>query len=301
MEKGPQNKHAFHLAGIVPVAGQPLDFEFPWHDCLQPISKNYLAVERAVMECAWAGCETIWIACHNEMQPLIKHRLGDYVQDPLWAYRKFDPRPRDDQKLIPIFYVPIHPKDRDRRDCLSWGALHAASTASRVVSSLSKWTTPDRYYVAFPYGVYQPSIVREYRKRISDTNGFFISYNGQTVKDGKYLGFTFDADDYSLCVKRLREEGTGVKLPGSKKFDTETLPIEERWSARFFSLDKVFQYVKIDGAVVAETPWYYTIDSWDNLCEYLGSKEQKLMRKPPKTHLSGRFTFNRMTLEKNDN
>ena len=39
------NIHSFHLAGIVPVNGQPLDFQMPWHDCLQPISQNFLAVE----------------------------------------------------------------------------------------------------------------------------------------------------------------------------------------------------------------------------------------------------------------
>ena len=32
----------FHLAGIVPVAGQPLDFNMPWHDCLMPIAQSGL-------------------------------------------------------------------------------------------------------------------------------------------------------------------------------------------------------------------------------------------------------------------
>ena len=54
METGAQNLHSFHLAGIVPAAGQKLDFNFPWHDSLQPIGSNYLAVERAVLECAYA-------------------------------------------------------------------------------------------------------------------------------------------------------------------------------------------------------------------------------------------------------
>ena len=31
-----KNKKQFNLAGIIPVAGQPLDFNFPWHDCLVP-------------------------------------------------------------------------------------------------------------------------------------------------------------------------------------------------------------------------------------------------------------------------
>ena len=235
------------------------------------------------------------------MQPLIKHRLGDYVQDPLWAYRRFNSIPRDEQKLIPIFYIPVHPKDRDKRDCLGWSALYAASVACDTVRSLSKWVIPDKYYVAFPYGIYQPWLVREHRRAISNTNGFFISHNGQTVKDGEYLGFTFDADDHSLCVKKLREHGTGQKPPGSAKFDVARLPIEERWSARFFPLDKVFKYVKVEGAMIVESSWYYNIDNWDKLCLYLGSEEQKEVKKPSSSYLNKRFTFKGIALEKNDN
>ena len=46
-----KNKTHVNLAGIVPVAGQPLDFNFPWHDSLMPIGHNYLAVEKAVFDC----------------------------------------------------------------------------------------------------------------------------------------------------------------------------------------------------------------------------------------------------------
>ena len=79
---------SFHLAGIVPVAGQPLDFKMDWHDSLMPIAPDYLAVERAVFECAWAGCETIWIVANDDMTPLIRHRLGEWVQDPVWIGRR---------------------------------------------------------------------------------------------------------------------------------------------------------------------------------------------------------------------
>ena len=40
----------FSLAGIIPVAVQPLDYNFPWHDSLMPIRNDYLAVERSVYE-----------------------------------------------------------------------------------------------------------------------------------------------------------------------------------------------------------------------------------------------------------
>ena len=64
----------FHLAGIIPVAGQPLDFKMPWPDSMMPLNEDYLAVEHSVVECAYAGCETIWIVCNDDIQPLIKSR-----------------------------------------------------------------------------------------------------------------------------------------------------------------------------------------------------------------------------------
>ena len=112
IEEGTQNINAFHLAGIVPIAGQPLEFGFPWHDSLMPIASNYMAIEHAVQECAMAGCETIWVVCHNDTQPLIRHRLGEWILDP--AARTTGLFAGDQERRIPIFYVPIHPKDRHK-------------------------------------------------------------------------------------------------------------------------------------------------------------------------------------------
>ena len=99
--------NSFHLAGIIPIAGQPLDFEFPWHDCMTPIAANFLAIERAVLECATAGCETIWIVCPSDMQPLLKYRLGEMVQDPVWISRKFDVFPSEGK------YIDVVQSDGD--------------------------------------------------------------------------------------------------------------------------------------------------------------------------------------------
>ena len=130
LEQGSGNVRAFHLAGVVPVAGSRFNFNFPWHDCMQPIANNYLAVERAVVECAYAGCETIWVVCNDDMQPLLKHRMGDYIEDPYYLDKSsFVKYPSENRRQIPIFYSPIHPKDRDRRDSLGWSVLHGALTA----------------------------------------------------------------------------------------------------------------------------------------------------------------------------
>ena len=277
------NMSAFHLAGIVPVAGQKLDFNFPWHDSLQPIAKDYLAVERAVVECAYAGCETIWIVCHDDIQPLIRYRLGDYVQDPVYLYRTIDPNPTVDcRKRIPIFYVPIHPNDKDKRDCLGWSVLYGALSSYYTSKQVSKWVAPDRYYVAFPYGAYCPEVLREYRKKISSDRPFFLSYAGRTVRDNEYLGFTFDSDEFKRIRREFRRKATGTRQKG-EQFPSKVLPLEERWSARFFSLDKIFGSVNINSVEVVEVPWYWNIDNWEGLKEFLSSGDE--LKRPNKEML----------------
>jgi hypothetical protein len=281
-----------HLAGIIPVAGQPLDFNFPWHDCLQPIGKNYLAVERSVLECAFAGCDTIWIVCHDDMQPLIKSRLGDYVQDPVYIFREHDPgNIKENHRRIPVYYVPIHPKDRDKRDCLAWSVLHGANTSYRVAIALSKWVVPSRYYVSFPYGIYNPSALRERRDQIASSQPFFVSCDNKTVRDGEYLGFAFGEEEYKIYRDHLKKTSTGAYKPAEPgEYPSEKLPLEERYSARFFSLDKVFGIGDTSGANVACVHDYHNIDSWEGLRDYLGS-DHRIYRH--NTLLTGK-TFNRI-------
>ncbi len=277
MEQGKNKFNSFHLAGIVPVAGQKLDFDFPWHDCMQPLAPNYLAIHHAVMQCAWAGCETIWITCHSDMQPLIRHEVGEYVYDPVWYGRSYEYRPSEVRKIIPIYYVPIHPNDRDKRDCLGWSALYGANVAYWTSRRMSRWVVPDKYYASFPYGVYDNRIVREHRKSISSKNGFFLNHHGKNVSDGLYLGFTFDADDFKRYRSQLRKNATGIR---GDSLDS-VLPIEERWSARNFPLDKVFKSVIIDNDTVqVEVPEYHNIDNWLGYCDYIASPLRAATKRP---------------------
>ena len=124
MEVRAINKRRFNLAGIIPTAGQSLDFNFPWHDSLIPVGHNYLAVEKAVFDCAMAGCDTIWIVCPKDMQPLIRYRLGDYVVDPWRFYHELHFSGKPKTREISIYYVAALPKDADRRDCLAWSIIN---------------------------------------------------------------------------------------------------------------------------------------------------------------------------------
>jgi len=275
-----------HLVGVIPVAGFEGDFGFPWHDCLQPIAQNYLAIERSVVECAYAGADTIWIVCNDDMQPLIRHRIGEYVQDPVWLYRPFDRNEFENQKPIPIFYVPIHPKYRDKIDCYGWSVMQGALMAWWVAHRISKWAVPKKYYVSYPYGVYDPKLLRPHRRDISGKDLFYLSCEGKTFKDGEYLGFSFREEDYKTILKTMKS-GTGMFDPATYVYNEnyDRLPLEERNSARNFSLDKVYESVTMGGAKEVELPWYYRIDSWDNLTNFLGSEEANLLARPSKKML----------------
>ena len=269
IEEGQKNTKSFHLAGVVPIAGQPLEFNFPWHDSLMPIGENFLAVERVVAECAAAGCETIWVVCHKGTQPLIRHRLGEWAIDPasldlggLYAAEKV--------KRIPIFYVPIHPNDRRKRDCLGWSVLYGALTAYRVSAGLSKWVIPDKYYAAFPFGVYPLDVVKAGRKKFSSKENFCLTFDSNSVKNGEYLGFTFGAEDFKRCRDIIKKEGTNLWS------NRKRIPLEKRYSAQNFSLDKVFEGVIIENKI--ELPWYYNIDSWEGYREFFASEHNKLAK-----------------------
>jgi hypothetical protein len=244
-----------HLAGVIPLAAKPLDFNFPWHDSLMPIGRDYLAVERSVVECAYMGCDTIWVVCNDDIQPLVRHRLGDYIQDPVNLYRKHFLGSKQLRKEIPIFYVPLHPKDK--WNCLAWSILHGANTAYFVGKKISKWTIPDTFYVSFPYGVYPPESVRPYRQK----ENVMLSFEGKTVKDGEYLGFMFKEDDY----KNFRDNVKSLKVD-------KNLPLQERWSDEFFTLDKIFKSFIVE-CMVVDLPWYKKVDSWEGLRGYLSGEE----------------------------
>ena len=111
--------------------------------------------------------------------------------------------------------------------------------------------------------------------RSSNKKPFFVSCNGKTVLDGEYLGFTFDAEEYKTYVSNVKGNCTG----GDK-----SLPVNKRWSSRFFSIDKIFSSDIIDKEVL-EISWYHRIDSWDAYHNYMSSKESRDIKCPGKSLL----------------
>jgi hypothetical protein len=130
--------------------------------------------------------------------------------------------------------------------------------------------------------MYDIKIVRDSRKDISSKRRFYLSKDGQTVRDGAHLGFTFDGADFIKIRRHLRREATGIRPKGNSDLK-QSLPIEERWSARHFTLDKIFNCVILeDEDIVIDVPWYHDISSWEGYCGYISSPERKFITKPYK-------------------
>jgi len=289
LENGSQNPNLFHLAGIVPVAAHKMDFAMDWSDCLMPIAPDFTAIENAVLECAWAGCETIWIICNDDVSPLVRYRIGDYLMDPVY-FNRFDTHPNDNKRRIPVFYVPLHHRDRGRRDCLAWSVIHGAARCYSVCARLSSQLSPRKYYVSFPHGVYKADLLRPHRKAVSSTKPFFLKHQGQSIRTGAQLGFTFDAEDWKIfrdILKLRREDLIKAEL------------LEKKNAASEFTLDMVFNHGKIDNALQVEVPWYYPIDSWDSYCYFLGSNERKELAHPG-PHILKYREYNRIGYEPDD-
>lgn len=274
-----------NLVGIIPVAGhETFDFGQPWPDCMMPIGPSYTLIESAVVECAWAGCKSIWIVVNGDFAPIIRKKLGDWCGDPVWAFRKFDPDQYESQRRIPIYYVGVNPKDRHKRDCTAWSVIHGALTAYKTMANISEWMIPSKYYVSFPHGYFDPHQLRDHRRVINSKKNVYISHAGQTVLDNNFMSFTFGKDEW-LEFRRIIRTGTGKKPPGSTWGEEIYLDPSERWSARFFGVDKVFAPLNLQEAHEIEVEGYYNVRNWEEYSLLISASRKNPLKKPWKSVL----------------
>ena len=137
--------------------------------------------------------------------------------------------------------------------------------------------TPEKFYVSFPYGVYDVKFLRQHRQSIINGDNILLSANGRTVRDGEYTGFTFGADDLRESLVLLN------KLENDNLFNDREDVIKD-----IFSLDKIFSHVIIQGSEQIELSFCHSIDSWDNYCDYLSSSHSRELKHPGKLIISYR-------------
>ena len=261
-----------HLAGIIPIANSNIDYGVNLPVSMLPINEALSVIHKSIIECAVVGCQTIWIVANDDMAPIIRKTVGDWVYDPVYYSRnqRFSSEVR---KEIPIYYVPVLPKDRDRRDSYGWSVLTGIHAAWFVANKISKWIVPEKYYVSFPFGLHDIYDLRSHRKQISSLkNNFFLTYDNRTVKDNLYLSFTMMAEDFKKCRRHVNSETTKTFYNTDDKYPSEKLPLDERWSARHFNFDTVFQCVDDSNATKIELPWYHQLDNWHGYRNYLSDE-----------------------------
>jgi len=269
-----------HLAGIIPLANLKTDYNLKTPDCLLPIDAGFTAIQKAVFECAIAGCQTIWIIANDDLAPIVKKVVGEWTYDPVYYSRSHTVFPSSHRKEIPIYYVPVHPKDRERRDSYGWSVLYGVYSAWGAGNLISKWVVPEKYYVTFPMSAYNIYTLRKYRRQISEiSKNWFLTYDGKTVKDNLPLPFTMSGQDYIQCRRHVNKITTREFInPPPGELPSKKLPLAERWSARNFNFNEVFGKVVETNAQKQETEWFYDLTSWKEYKEFLGS--ENYIKKP---------------------
>jgi hypothetical protein len=268
-----RRKGTAHLAGIIPVIHSSSEFNMDWHDCLMPIAPGYTAIEHCVYECAMAGCHTIWIIAADDVSPLVRRRLGDFVQDPVFIGRK-GRFPSKDRRPIPIFYAPSD----SSYNSVAWSIVQGASKAIEISSSISKWLVPEKFYISFPCSVYDVKFLRQHRHSIINEDNVLLSTAGRTVADGEFTAFTFGVDNLRESLVLLN------KLENENLFDDQKENIKDT-----FSLDKIFsRVILIEESEQVELPFYSCIEDWNGYCNYLSSDYSKDIHHPGKLIISYR-------------
>ena len=234
-----------------------------------PIGPNYLAVERAVLECAYAGCNTIWIACSDDVTPLIRYQVGEMIQDPVYSYRHFEFNKNEFKRPIRIYYVPIKIRDINKRDNLVWSAIHAAKVANKVLRNISSYLAPEKFWISWPYGYVDPSSMRECRKDISNSD-VMITHEGKTAKDNLFLGMTLNMTQIEQLIKESKLRSSGMWVDPATR--TQKYPLEERFSYRNFNLQEVLETLDCSSYQKVNAEEYYSISTWLEYCSFLSKK-----------------------------
>ena len=264
-----------HLVGIVPLTKPYSIYNNIWDDGFINISETVNAIQAAILECASAGCDSIWVNADYEQIPLLKKKIGSWVEDPIYYCRTFEKRPSLTKKYIPIFYSWNHQKDVGRRDSYGWGIINAGFVASKVAANISKHLLPDRFYVSFPFSVtnfWQP---QHHRKKINLSGRLCFTHNDKTFLDNEMLSFIFTQEDLRAANRNVKEKGTGFYMPVTQGLNdpdwSKPRPKEERWSARFFKISDIFSFLKAEDYDTIEGDFYYPIDTWEGYINFMKS------------------------------
>ena len=122
---------------------------------------------------------------------------------------------------------------------------------------------------------------------------------GKTVQDNIHTSFTFGKDEF-LVYRRNVRKGTGrVKKLTVKDgtYTREDLPIEERWSARFFELKDVFEGIPTDSANKLDVKTFHDVSTWEGYLNLMSSDFARNISRPPRDMFKYK-EFNRVAIDR---
>jgi len=266
------------MPGIIPVAGMSTEFGMEWDASLVPVGINYTALEATVFECLHAGCTSIWIVANDDIAPLLRHRLGEHTTDMNSLLRgRFAKFGQTKHLHVPIYYVPIHPRHRDKVDNYAWSALWGCNVAYWIKTMFSRWTQPDQYYISFPMGMMDPKEIMDHRSVLRKNAPFYFSYNGKTVKDGLPLSFVIDPEEWRRAKHTITTNSALWKAP-DEGIPREKLPVDERRISLGYGLEDVFG----DGpeGTQQEMSCFYDLTTWEGYGKFIASELGQRTKRP---------------------
>jgi hypothetical protein len=248
VENYTNRRYGFNLAGIIPIAGYENEYGTVLPDYLNPLAPGYFPVQKSVMECAFAGCDTIWVICNHDYMSLVKKYIGDSVLDPI-TYEKFyftkGGKKVQKRKTIPIMYISMHHKYLNNCS-IPFSVVYGAYMVKKTTNKISKWVKADRYFTSFMNQQYDINHLYDVRKHIRSYNPFLVSHNTKTVVDGITSAFTFDNNDLYDILKWSKIKNNA-------------------------SIQDVFSKINIKDNYTWEPQYAFDTKTWQGLREYLGS------------------------------
>lgn len=260
----------------------------PWPDALQTIAPRFTMMQRAIYECACAGCKSIWVAVEPEYFDLYKYFVKDSLEDPYnLLINKFQYGIIQKAKVeIPIYFTPTMPKDLKAKKSEAWSIITAARSANKIFATIAELSKPLRFYVAFPSGIYKEDVMLNDRPLLCAKSPFHFSYQKKTFKDGLPLGFTFTQDELTEAIKYVRSNSTGLyrikeehlknqdpNLPSSEKL--ERIPKNERIDAKKLTVSEVFNHVDLSGERYYALDWFYHVTEYKDWHDFILSRNRK--------------------------
>ena len=76
-------------------------------------------------------------------------------------------------------------------------------------------------------------------------------------------------------------------MPGTNYLDGIKLPPEERWSARWFSVSKVFDSLDFDNSLEIPVEGFYNVRSWEEYTAFITASRKMTIKRPTKSILTG--------------